>query len=68
MYEAACDIMEHLMSDGKTMSDFNLPQPPAAAPRENRLLYQEHHVYDMEKMAAPLLRAPDLNVNQHNCV
>lgn len=65
MYEAALrDIMEHLMSDGKTMADFNLPQPPAAGPRENRLLYQERHGYDMEKMAATLARIPDLNVDQ----
>ena len=36
MYEAALrDIMEHLMSDGKTMSDFNLPQLAAAGPRES---------------------------------
>ena len=67
MYQAALrDIMEHLMSDGKTMSDFNLPQPAAAGPRENRLLYQERHGYDMQKMAATLARIPDLNVDQRS--
>ena len=48
------------------MSDFNLPQPPAAGPREKRLLYQERHGYDMEKLAATLLRVPNLNVDQRN--
>ena len=48
------------------MSDLNLPQPPAAGPRENRLLYQERHGYDMEKLAATLLRIPDLNVDQRS--
>ena len=67
MYQAALrDIMEHLMSDGKTMSDFNLPQPAAAGPRENRLLYQERHGCDMQKMAATLARIPDLNVDQRS--
>ena len=67
MYEVALrEIMEHLMADGKSMSDFNLPQPPAAGPRENRLLYQERHGYDMEKMAATLARIPDLNVDQRS--
>ena len=53
--------MEHLTSDGKTVSDFNLPQPPAAGPNENRLLYQECHGYDMEKVAATLSRIPHGN-------
>ena len=67
MYEAALrEIMKHLMADGKTLADFNLPQPPAAGPREIRLLYQERHGYDMEKMAATLARIPDLNVDQRS--
>ena len=54
------------MSDIKTMSDFNLPQPPAAVPRENRLLYQERPGYDMRKLAATLWRVPNLNEDQRS--
>lgn len=67
MYQAALqDILEHLMSDGKTLSDFNLPQPPAAGPRENRLLFQERHAYDMQQITATLARYPDLNADQRS--
>ena len=40
------------------------PGAPAAGPTENCLLYQEHHGYDMEKMAPTLLHIPDLNEDQ----
>lgn len=65
MYEAALrDISEHIVVAGNTLSDYNLPQPPAAGPRENRMLLQERHAYDMQHMTATLARCPDLNADQ----
>lgn len=65
MYHAALrDIMEHLLADGKTLADFNLPQPPTAGPRQNRLLYQEQHGYDSAAMAEVLTRVSGFNQDQ----
>lgn len=67
MYEAALrEISEHIVAAGNTLSYYNLPQPPAAGPRENRLLCQERHAYNMQQMAATLARCPDLNADQRS--
>lgn len=66
MYHAALrDIMEHLLADGKTLAELDLPQPPAAGPRQNRLLYQERHGYDSVAMAEILTRVSGFNQDQH---
>ena len=65
MYHAALrDILEHLMTVGKTLSDFDLPQPPVAGPRENRLLAQERDSYNRDSMAETMSKYPGLNNDQ----
>ena len=65
MYHAALrNIRQHLMAVSLTLTDFDLPQPPAAIVHRNRLLYQERHGYDMSRLVATLEGYSSLNDDQ----
>ncbi|KAL0026173.1 hypothetical protein WJX79_008413 [Trebouxia sp. C0005] len=52
------------MAVSLTLTDFDLPQPPAAIVHRNRLLYQERHGYDMSRLVATLEGYSSLNDDQ----